>query len=80
MLKDAPPKKPPDNIILPYGPKVQTIKIPRESTEAEANSAQTFIRKLDSADPSLLAPYNYLTKREFKKRESRRGTKTTRPM
>ena len=67
MLKDAPPKKPPDNIILPYGPTVQTIKIPIESTEAEANPAQTFIRKLDSADPSLLAPYNYLTKREFKK-------------
>ena len=69
MLKDAPPKKPPDNIILPYGPKVQTIKIPTESIEAEENPARTFIRKLDSADPSLLAPYDYLTKREFKKRK-----------
>ena len=65
MLEDAPPKKPPDKIVLPYGPKVQTVKFPIETTEAKGNQAQTFIRQLDTA--TQLAPYKYLTKEEYKK-------------
>ena len=65
MLEDAPPKKPPDKIVLPYGPKVQTVKLPIETTEAKGNQAQTFIRQLDTA--TQLAPYKYLTKEEYKK-------------
>ena len=62
MLEDAPPKKPPDKIVLPYGPKVQTVKFPKE---AKGYQAQTFIRHLGTA--TQLAPYKHLTKEEYKK-------------
>ena len=55
MLKDAPPKKPPDTRLL--------------IESAEPNSAQTAIRKLELTDPSLPVPRDYLTKQEFKKKE-----------
>ena len=62
MLEDAPPKKPPDRTVLPYGPKVQTVKIPIEATEAK-----TFIRQLSTTAKTPLIPYKYLTGEEYKK-------------
>ena len=62
MLEDAPPKKPPDRTVLPYGPKVQTVKIPIEATEAK-----TFIRQLSTTAQTPLIPYKYLTGEEYKK-------------
>ena len=55
MLKDAPPKKPPDTRLL--------------IESAEPNSAQTAVRKLELTDPSLPNPQKHLTKQEFKKKE-----------
>ena len=62
MLEDAPPKKPPDKIVLPYGPKVQTIKIPTEATKAKI-----FIKQLSTAAQTPPTPYKYLTGEEHKK-------------
>ena len=62
MLEDAPPKKPPDKIVLPYGPKVQTIKI-----QTEATKAKIFIKQLSTAAQTPPTPYKYLTGEEHKK-------------
>ena len=67
VLEDAPPKKPPDKTVLPYGPQVQTVRIPIETTQAKGKKARTFIRQLSTAAPTPLTPYKYLTREEHKR-------------
>ena len=71
MPEDAPSKKPPDKTILPYGPKVQTIKIPIETTQAKGIKEKTFIRHLSTTTTTPLTPYKYLTENEYKKEEAK---------
>ena len=75
MLEDAPPKKPPDKTVLSYGPKVQTVKIPKEATKAK-----TFIRQLSTTAQTQLIPYKYLTGEEYKKTVKKGDKQKERPM
>ena len=82
VLEDAPPKKPPDKIkprtknptkdqpktVLPYGPKVQTVRIPIEAAKTKGKESRTFIRQLSTGAETPLTPYKYLTGEEYKKK------------
>ena len=78
MPEDAPPKKPPEEIVLPYGPNVQTVKLPRKTQVANGNQAQIFIRQLGTA--TQLAPYKHLTIEEYKETINIEKNKENRPM